>query len=211
MIRPGIIRDFGIANLGLSLVWFATVTSGTIVLLNYESRPGENPSQLTQWPPDSEMARLANYPTVVMFTHPHCPCTRASVSEFAQLVSMCRELADFRVIAFDPVDANDDWRKSDLVQSAAAVPGVNVLWDKDGQEARRFNVKTSGHVLLYDSTGQLRFSGGITSSRGHRGSNFGRSQLVAWLRKSSEQRAQQTDLLDSPVFGCALVDGLEAN
>jgi len=211
MIRPGIIRDFGIANLGLSLVWLATVTSGTIVILNYESRPGENPSQLTQWPHETLMARLADYPTVVMFTHPHCPCTRASVSEFAQIVSMCRELADFRVIAFDPVDANDDWRESDLVESATAVPGVTVFWDKDGQEACRFNIKTSGHVLLYDSKGQLRFSGGITSSRGHQGSNFGRSQLVAWLRKSSEQRAQQADLLESPVFGCALVDGSEAD
>ena len=41
---------------------------------------------------------------------------------------------------------------------------------------------TSGHVLLYDAGGVLRFAGGITDGRGHEGDNAGLDAALALLR-----------------------------
>jgi hypothetical protein len=75
--------------------------------------------------------------------------------------------------------------------------------DEDGSEARRFEIETSGHTLLFDGAGRLMFSGGITSARGHSGENAGRSALGTLLRGG-------TPVLDKTlVFGCALFDRKE--
>jgi len=207
MIRLVFLRDFGVANLVLTMVWFATVVSGLIILLNYETRPGLNRGQMPQWPAGSAIDRSTDRPTVVMFAHPHCPCTRASVREFEKVHAICHSFADFRVVAYEPIDAEDDWRNSPIVSSLSAIPGVSVFWDGAGTETGRFNVSTSGHVLLYGSSGQLRFTGGITGSRGHEGSNIGSSRLISSLKSHLERGT--TDLLDAPVFGCPIFDDLE--
>lgn len=209
MIRSVVLREFGLANLGLSLVWFVSIIWGLIVMLNYETRPGPNPRQLTQWPADSLLQLSSTTPTVFMFTHPHCPCTRASIAEWERVISRCRAKAEFNVIAFEPANANAGWQQSDLVCRAAACSDGPVFWDKEGREARRFNVSTSGHVVMYDPDGRLRFSGGITGSRGHEGANLGRSLLVSWLLKNPDGRAAQHDVLESPVFGCPLMNSPE--
>ena len=51
--------------------------------------------------------------------------------------------------------------------------GWRCVLDPGGAEARRFGVATSGHVLLYDTRGDLIFSGGITPGRGEQGDNAG--------------------------------------
>jgi hypothetical protein len=85
-----------------------------------------------------------------------------------------------------------------LRRSAAEIPGVSVLSDPDGAEARRFGAQTSGHTLLFDHTGRLLFSGGITQSRGHAGDNAGESAIVSLI---NTQAADQTK---TQVFGCSL-------
>jgi hypothetical protein len=87
---------------------------------------------------------------------------------------------------------------TELWRTAAAIPGVTVTDDHDGREARRFRAATSGYALLYDDLGGLRFSGGITGSRGHAGDNLGRSAVAGFLEDvlPADER--------SPVFGCAL-------
>jgi hypothetical protein len=58
---------------------------------------------------------------------------------------------------------------------------VTAVADPDGEEAQRFGAATSGHVLLFDPAGELRFSGGITASRGHVGDNDGCDRLIRLL------------------------------
>jgi hypothetical protein len=72
--------------------------------------------------------------------------------------------------------------------------------DTDGREAALFGAKTSGQVLVYDGTGRLRFSGGITGGRSHSGDNPGRARVEALLLSGTLDRPI------SPVFGCALFD-----
>ena len=110
--------------------------------------------------------------------------------------------AQGRVIAYvlflKPTGSSTDWEKTDLWQSAARIPGVNVVADDNGIEARRFHAVTSGQTALYDVDGHLLFSGGITSARGHSGDNAGRSAIVSLLNTGD------ADLTETAVFGCPL-------
>jgi hypothetical protein len=107
-----------------------------------------------------------------------------------------------RVVAYvlflKPAGQSSDWEKTDLWQTAASIPDVNVIPDHNGDEAHRFQATTSGQTALYDVTGHLLFSGGITVARGHAGDNAGRSSIVSLLR---EEAPEQTV---TSVFGCPL-------
>ncbi len=87
---------------------------------------------------------------------------------------------------------------TELHRRAAAIPGVRVLDDPDGSEAVRFGVATSGHALLYDLSGRLLFSGGLTAARGRSGAN-GSSEAVVDLLSG-----ELTTLTEPPVFGCPI-------
>lgn len=78
------------------------------------------------------------------------------------------------------------------------MPNVRVIIDKDEHEAELFNATTSGLNLLYDRAGNLKFNGGITSSRGHEGANAGRQTIYELVTNDS------SNLSKTPVFGCPL-------
>jgi hypothetical protein len=80
----------------------------------------------------------------------------------------------------------------------SAPPTTRFTITSDVVEARRFGARTSGQVVVYDPTGGLRFSGGITMARGHRGNNAGQ-QIVDMLVHGG-----RTERTTTPVFGCEL-------
>jgi hypothetical protein len=133
-----------------------------------------------------------------MLAHPHCPCTRASIGELALLMAHSQGRVTAYVLFLKPAGFSDDWEKTDLWHSAASIPGVKVMIDDGGAEARRFHAATSGQTMLYDAEGRLLFSGGITGSRGHAGDNAGRSAIVSLLNTGAAERAETF------VFGCRL-------
>lgn len=97
----------------------------------------------------------------------------------------------------------EGWERTGLWSSAAAISGVMVRADIDGEAARRFGAATSGQALLYAIDGRLLFSGGITESRGHEGDNAGRSAIAALVLG-----AKTATPAASPVYGCPLFNGL---
>ena len=99
-----------------------------------------------------------------------------------------------------PEHTSEAWTNTGLWHAAAAIPGVNVHEDFAGLEARRFQARTSGQVLLYSVDGQLLFQGGITESRGHSGDNAGRSAITAIVF------GQSAAVWQTPVFGCSLFE-----
>lgn len=113
-------------------------------------------------------------------------------------MAQSRGLLTTHVLFLKPGAVAEDWMKTDLYRSAAAIPDVEVMRDDDGLEARRFEASTSGEVLLYDAEGNLLFSGGITAARGHSGDNTGRSALTALLARRGVSGSR------TPVFGCPL-------
>ncbi len=182
------------------MVWFATVGFGLHKLWHYENDPGIAEDAPAHWPASSQIRPGSRSATLVMFAHPHCPCTRASIGELAVLMTRCQSPLAAYVLFFKPKDFPADWDKTDLWYSAAAIPGVNVIQDEDGLEARLFHAVTSGHTIVYDAQASLLFSGGITDSRGHSGDNDGRSAILSLLTEGVAERSQTL------TFGCSLYD-----
>ncbi len=182
-----------------TLVWLLAVGAGLRSAWNYESAPGRAAATKSQWPAGSRIAPAPDRATLVLLGHPQCPCTRASIGELAQLMARGGDKVTAYVLFVKPSGTPAGWEKTDLWRSAAAIPGVQVRLDEEGREARRFHVSTSGQTLLFDRAGQLRFSGGITSARGHAGDNAGRDAIVSLLETGTATRTK------TPVFGCALL------
>ena len=66
-------------------VWLSLVVTGMAMIIRYANVPGASGVKPVNWPADSQIALDANRFTLVMFAHPHCPCTRASLGELEQL------------------------------------------------------------------------------------------------------------------------------
>lgn len=183
---------------GLAL-WLCAVGFGTFYLKDYESTPGaETTSHPAIFPFQSRIERDSELPTLLVFAHPHCPCTRATIRELAKLMTEAQDRLAARVLFIKPADFSDDWVETDLWKDAASIPGVRVALDDEGLEADLFSAETSGVTLLYDSAGNLLFQGGITRSRGHEGDNDGRRSIVDFVAKDTARRAETF------VYGCPL-------
>ncbi len=182
------------------ILWLGAVGVGLWIMVQYENTPGLPGTPGVSWPTTSQILRTPGHPTLVMLVHPHCPCTRASIGELAVLMAHVPEPLDAYVLFLTPAGVTDSWEKTDLWYSAAAIPGVHVLRDEEGIEARRFQAATSGQAVLYDAAGRLLFTGGITGSRGHFGDNAGRSAILSFLYQRAAARTQTF------VFGCSLFD-----
>lgn len=192
--------------LGTSLfafAWIAAVAFGMRVLFQYENKPGPVGALPQTWPA-AQIERATDRPTLVMLAHPRCPCTAASVGELAQIMARLQGRVAAYVLFVQPKRAGRDWDNTDLRRSAEAIPGVKVVLDPDGVEARRFGAETSGHTELFGTDGRLLFSGGITASRGHGGDNAGESAIVALVNNQEPVRRQTL------VFGCSLANRTKA-
>ena len=181
-----------------AVAWIVTLAYGLRALANYETAPGRVGAAPESWPTASRIPRATDRETLVMLAHPHCPCTRASMGELAQIMARVQGKVSAYVLFLKPQNAGADWEDTDLRRSAARIPGVTVLSDVDGAEARRFGAETSGHTLLFDSNGRRLFSGGITESRGHAGGNAGESAIVSLANNHTAERRSTF------VFGCSL-------
>lgn len=140
-------------------------------------------------------------PTLVMFVHPRCPCSRASLGELAVLLAQSPQRVNVHVVFLKPAEVDGRWLASDLWRQAELISGVTLDTDEAGTEARRFQSQISGDTVLYAAGGKLLFHGGITAERGHAGDNAGRSTLLALLKNQTFGAGK---IPSTPVFGCAL-------
>ncbi len=180
------------------LTWVALVGAGVFLLGRYKSAPGERGHAPLVWPVDASLPRSADRSTLVLLAHPHCPCTRASLTELDAIIQKSHDQLDALVLFLDPRDAPPEWRVSDLWEQAGRIPHVVRRWDEDGRLAALFDAKTSGDTALYGPGGDLVFQGGITSARGHVGDNLGESAVVALAI------GKPPAVVDNPVYGCPL-------
>ena len=181
----------------LLFLWALAVTAGTVTLIAHTNTAGDAgtaPQQALSMIVPEGGSRF----TLLMFVHPKCPCSRASVRELSYLMAACRDAVDARVWFYRPATEPDSWAKTDLWRSAASIPGGVARVDAAGRQAAAFGAVTSGQVLLYDRAGQLCFRGGITAGRGHDGDNTGRAAVERIVRGERSGQAS------SPVFGCRI-------
>lgn len=185
-----------------AFVWLLLVLVGTAILWDYQAAPGTPAKAPAKWPSASRISRVAGLPTLVLFAHPRCPCTRAAIDDLARLLADVPGRVATEVRFLRPRDTAAGWEREELWYRAASIPGVTIASDEDGTEARRFGAMTSGQVVLYDADGRLRFAGGITVGRGHEGDTLGARAVVELIDVGSAIRDT------TPVFGCHLFDPL---
>jgi hypothetical protein len=179
-------------------VWLGSAGTGLFWLMAYDNTPGVAAAAPVDWPANSALTRDPEAPTLVMLAHPRCDCTRASLGELAELLARVKIKPRTFVVFIKPGGTANGWEQSGTWEQAKQIPGVTVVRDDDGAEARRFGVHTSGQTFLYGARGELLYSGGTTGSRGKSGENAGRADLVALVDGARRPRATR------PVFGCPL-------
>jgi hypothetical protein len=181
------------------VIWLLAVAGGFGVLLHYKSVGGSAGTTPEAWPVASQISKDSGLDTLIMFVHPRCPCSRASMEELNRLLAQSSGRVASQVWFSKPKQMASDWVRADLWRSAASIPGVTVHEDAEGAEAHRFGAETSGYVVFYNKEGQLLFHGGITGSRGHAGDNAGENAILTLLGKRG------TALNQTPVYGCSLL------
>jgi len=183
---------------GASIVWAMAMVFGSRAMLNYEARPAADGNPPARWPQQSRIVRPPDQPTIVVFAHPHCPCTRATVGELALIMAALPHRVTAFVIFARPKGLDENWEETSLFHDAAAIPGVTVVRDVNSSETDLFQAAASGQTLLYDAGGRLLFSGGITASRGHSGDNAGRAAVVSLVQSGTAAHSRTS------VYGCSL-------
>jgi hypothetical protein len=178
--------------------WLLLVAAGFAALSDYSVRAGEQGFTPAHWPAGSMIAPIPGRNTLVMFVHPKCTCSRASLSELNEIMNADRGSVSAFVVFLHPRGAEAGWDQTESWAAAARLPNTTRLVDREGSEAARFGALVSGHTVLYDARGRLLFSGGITGSRGHAGDNMGRRTVLQLLAKSSSMPQRHA------VFGCPL-------
>jgi len=178
--------------------WLCVISASALWMTRYSNIPGPAAHVPVLWPAQSAIALARSNSTLVMFAHPHCPCTQASLNELEILMTRCQGHITAHVLFLKPAGLTGSWTQTMFWRKAAAISGVRVEMDSNGTEARWFGAKTSGDTVVYGADGRLLFHGGLTISRGHEGDNPGLSAIIA-LSQANPAETSQT-----PVFGCSL-------
>lgn len=192
-------KNFVIA-MGVTL-WLPAVGLGINALWKYSTTPGRPATPPLEWPRHTSLNRAPGKYTLLMFAHPQCPCSDASLGELAILMAHAPENVDAQVFFYRALHENDSWAKTGLWEQAARIPGVKTLVDPDAAMARSFGAFTSGQTLLYDAAGHLIFKGGITAYRGHSGDNLGLTLITSVVNGKTPAGALP---FETHVFGCTL-------
>lgn len=162
-------------------IWLPAVVFGFSSLQSYSTTPGNPGSPPLHWPKYSPIKQIEDRADILMFLHPQCSCSRATVSELEIVMAESKRRVSARVYFYLLENDAASWAAGDLWRTVSRIPGVHPFVDPGAAMAGTFGVFTSGQTLLYGTDGQLLFRGGITPFRGHSGENAGRTALTALL------------------------------
>jgi hypothetical protein len=185
------------------VVWIAIAVAGWygISAYGFNGDPQATAHIVPYWPTDSTIARMTDRPTLVLFLHPKCPCSRATVGELERLPVLAPSdaLPDICVVAAAPRSTGDLWWSSPFLARAARLPNTRLVRDPGGVETELFGARVSGTVLLFDPAGKRLYAGGVTMARGHAGDNVGLQAVTELLVD------HHADVAPIPPLGCEMV------
>lgn len=180
------------------LLWLGGIVAGLGAMLRFEMTPGNTLTGPLNWPVESALKLDADRPTLLVFLHPFCPCSRATLSEIQALSEQCDSRFTLRIVMVTAETLDTRSESESLWHSATGIPNADVVWDEACTEAKRFRATTSGETFLYGVDGGLKFQGGVTVSRGHVGESPGRELLNSLIQNGGAEASQ------TPVYGCPL-------
>jgi hypothetical protein len=182
-------------------LWGPAVAYGIRTLLVYSYTPGRAATPVKNFPRGTALKLSPGRASLLLFLHPQCPCSRATLGELERIISRGGQNLDVTAVFHLPAGQPESWAKTSLWDRAASIPHLRTIVDRGAQLSRIFGAYTSGQALLYSPHGNLVFSGGITAARGHSGDNAGRDAIVAFLEHNTLPPRP------TPVFGCSLIEG----
>jgi len=190
---------------GLIILWGTAVAFGFSLLLVHESTPGMANPLPAHWPTDIAVQRCPDRPLLLVFIHPQCPCTMATLSELERLLAEIEMPVQMTLILNCPVDQEIAWKKTAIWRRCESISKGSILVDFEGTMATKLRISTSGHCALYSAAGKLLFQGGITASRGHEGESTGRVAIREHLSFTGRDIEKMQRITQTPVFGCELI------
>jgi hypothetical protein len=190
--------------IALSLAWCACAIPGWGALLQHAYQPAATEEGVAGWPAGAHPQPPWSGCRVVVFAHPFCPCTRATLNKLNESLRRIPGATFVQVVFVTAGLSAADVSESPLLATARRLSGVDVQLDETGNEAQRFGAKISGEVLAFDGRGRRLFHGGLTSARGHEGESASQQQLERILCGTSGES------YTAPVYGCSLPGGRSA-
>ena len=185
---------------GLAVAWLTLVGFGFRELAREQLTPGAGAAiPAGSFPSGTSISLSSSAPTLVVFLHPYCPCSRATLHELQLVLAEAKTKVTTNFVFTVPAGLPGDWKKSGLWQSALQVAGTRVLEDGQGREAHAFGATTSGDCFLYSEQGRLLYHGGVTALRGHEGPNRGEEALREVIGNG------RVATFNAPAFGCSLL------
>jgi hypothetical protein len=177
--------------------WLIATVAGMVWFVVYSRTPGDAGTAPATWPGGRAVSRNGGKPTLVLALHPACTCSQATLEQLGQLTASHPETFEVVVLfaSYDGLPADADV----IGPALARHRDIRRVDDRGAAIASRFGALTSGHALLYDEAGRLRFSGGLTRSRGEAGDSVSLAFLHAWADGTRPPGAATFS-----VFGCAL-------
>jgi hypothetical protein len=185
-------------------LWGLACAGAMGVLLTYANTAGEMGGLREGWVVPASFERPADRAMLVVFAHPKCPCTRATMSAIERLQREVPGGFATRVVFYEPDGADATWRGTDLWARAQRLVDADAIPDPGGAIATGAGARVSGCVALFDRDGALLFWGGITPARGHEGESVGLGSLRSVLR------GERGTASEAPVYGCELMGEMDS-
>lgn len=182
------------------LLWMIAILGGFTAIWSHASTPGKLADPIATLPPGLPIALHDRLPTLLVFIHPECPCSRATLAHLAAIVD--RAAVSVVLVSLVPPagDASGIGTSGchKQLKTLSTHPLIHRVDDSHHELANRLGAVTSGDCFLYAPQGDLLFRGGITAARGHLGDNAGLQLLI--------DRLSEFDMpyQSYPVFGCPL-------
>src|SRR4051794_39796839 len=104
----------GFKRILLCALWLAAAGGGLFGLSVYQNSAGASADVPSRWPQRAEAVIDPKRATLLLFAHPKCPCSRASVEELNQLQARVEGKANVIVYFFKPTGASNEWAHTDL-------------------------------------------------------------------------------------------------
>jgi hypothetical protein len=197
-VRRAVPRARTVAIAGVVTLWSVLLFGGLALFSIDQSRQGTRGTIPARWPGASRIHRAAGQPTLLVFLHPNCPCSIATVHSLQRSLRALRPEARPKTVFVVRPAVRDDWRARQLLATAAETPNGSFFQDDGEKEIARFGADVSGHLLLYGPAGALLFDGGVTPERGQEAESMASDrfqQVLTGMPRSPVRTA---------VFGCGL-------
>lgn len=182
-------------------LWLALVGTAQGLLLEHTTTAGDPGHPLPTLPRElaERLGAEPGRPLLLLAAHPMCPCLPATLGELERV--LVGTDVPLRVLLHTPSAVPPEWDTGTECWVRTRLPSQAVRDDRDGALAQQLGLATSGHVLLYDGHGRLRFCGGITAGRGHAGANPASQRLADAL---DDLAHAGKPVVTTAVFGCPL-------